>query len=565
MKENTTCAQMLRAVQNKHQELSITGMFVCWLLLFPMTGFAQIDTLWTRAYEAGAWDESFAVASDTTGNIYITGSSYVWGTSCDIITVKYSPDGEELWSKIYSNTLYGWEEGKLITCANGYVYVAGYSAQSTSTSLGQFALVKYTEAGDSLWSNVYTNTYEGEPTAMQVDAQGNVILSGYDGSTSSDCVTMKIDNLGNQIWMSSYTNAGPNDVDKLWDMCTDANGNIYVTGMSDDETNFYIDIITIKYKPNGDTVWTRRFNGPSNYFDQGRSIRYDNQEHVYVGGSTAYNGGSPWNDFILLKYDTSGTLIWQKQFDNPYHSFDEFVGLELDAAGNIYAMGTGAKSNNVETNYIQLIKYTPAGDTIWTSRLDLPSSDFGAAMTMDDAANIYITGQTVNTAGQGINGLTCKFDSYGTLIWYAEFNGTLNNEDEFFALTLDRWNDLIVTGRTKNDSTVMDMSTVKYRNSTSGIPLIKSGDKGLHISTYPNPSTGSPFVTYYIPEPGNVVLRIIDLSGREVHRSDQGFNLPGNHTTTLQLSELKTGVYSLQLESGSKQALTRIILKKQTE
>ena len=78
------------------------------------------------------------------------------------------------------------------------------------------------------------------------------------------------------------------DVDTAWVRMYDGNlagtdrataitvddlGNVYVTGY----TNGYgitEDIATVKYDPDGDTVWVRTYNGPGD--------RYDNGKDVYV-------------------------------------------------------------------------------------------------------------------------------------------------------------------------------------------------------------------------------------------------------------------------------------------
>ena len=42
-------------------------------------------------------DESFAVAVDNSGNVYVTGSSEGAGTSLDYTTIKYNSSGSTVW------------------------------------------------------------------------------------------------------------------------------------------------------------------------------------------------------------------------------------------------------------------------------------------------------------------------------------------------------------------------------------------------------------------------------------------------------------------------------------
>jgi hypothetical protein len=239
-------------------------IFLNVILLIPNQTIAQIDTAWSRVYEAGAWDELHAVVTDPLGSVYVTGSSYVWGTGSDIITMKYSSNGVLEWIKRLSFSSSGFEQGQNIAFHNGDIYVSGFSSSGGSTALGRFFLIKYSNSGDSIWSYLDNNTSEGEPTAMHFDSENNIILAGYNGSTYSDFITMKIDPAGNQIWMSTFNSENSGGANKIWDMCLDENDNIYVTGISEVYLVSTLDVTTIKYNTNGDSLWVRRFNGPAN-------------------------------------------------------------------------------------------------------------------------------------------------------------------------------------------------------------------------------------------------------------------------------------------------------------
>ena len=538
-------------------------IFLNVILLIPNQTIAQIDTAWSRVYEAGAWDELHAVVTDPLGSVYVTGSSYVWGTGSDIITMKYSSNGVLEWIKRLSFSSSGFEQGQNIAFHNGDIYVSGFSSSGGSTALGRFFLIKYSNSGDSIWSYLDNNTYEGEPTAMHFDSENNIILAGYNGSTNSDFITMKIDPTGNQIWMSTFNSENSGGANKIWDMCLDENDNIYVTGISEVYLVSTLDVTTIKYNTNGDSLWVRRFNGPANYHDAGRKIKYHSSGYLYVGGSVSNSNAPNYSDFALLKYDTSGTLIWDKLFNNTFNASDNLKDMAVDSLGAIYLVGTGSKSGDFTKNYLELVKYAHTGDTLWTSNLDLPNADEVTQMVSDESSNLFITGMTLNNSNGGYNGLTCKFDSSGNLIWYNEFNGPLNNEDQLYALTLDSENDLITVGRTKNDTTTMDFLTLKYLNGISNIPEIISSYSDFNISSFPNPAVGEVvFLNYYLPKNQVINLRIFDLLGNEVYFAELGKQILGNHSMQLYTSSFKYGIYICVLSSDYKSAQTKMILIK---
>jgi len=527
--------------------------------LFSLSLTAQIDRVWVRTYEAGAWDEAHAVTTDPQGNVYVTGYSYVWGTSCDIVTLKYTSSGILEWAKTFNDSGPGFEEGRCITFYNGNLYVAGFSAQGGGIALGRFVLLKYTPAGDTVWTYLDANTWEGTPTAMKIDQLGNIILAGYNGSTNSQYVTMKIDTDGHLLWFRTYDNYGPNELNKIWDMCIDNINNIYVTGQSDDITNFYSDIVTIKYNSEGDSLWVKRFNGPGNYFDIGVKIRVDNMGSVYIGGKVG-NKAAPYNDFELIKYDTAGNFIWHREYNNIYNTFDEFVGMGIDNSGNIYEMGVGQKTNNNISKFIETIKYKSNGDTVWTSQFDTPNEDEPQNMIMDDQANLYITGYNYNPVAGRWNGLTCSFDSNGVLRWFDQFNGLLNKEDDLYDLTLDNNNNLIVTGRTYNDTTVEDYVTIKYSNGSLGIQKLWYTESGIQVKCYPNPFISSTTITWLLPQDAHVVLKVYDFTGHEVKTLVDGRMAKGEHIVKFDATGLPAGVYFYQLRIDGRIETKKMIM-----
>ncbi|MEK9139056.1 MAG: SBBP repeat-containing protein, partial [Bacteroidota bacterium] len=65
------------------------------------------DSVWVRRYDAGtgtsSQDAAYALAIDTLGNVYVTGTGYSPTTvSQDYVTIKYGSGGVRLWTALYS-------------------------------------------------------------------------------------------------------------------------------------------------------------------------------------------------------------------------------------------------------------------------------------------------------------------------------------------------------------------------------------------------------------------------------------------------------------------------------
>lgn len=83
-------------------------------------------------------------------------------------------------------------------------------------------------------------------------------------------------------------------------------------------------------------------------------------------------------------------------------------------------------------------------------------------------------------------------------------------------------------------------------------PIVGSAGEGRAwlAQNYPNPVRGSSQVVFSIPTAQRVVLRLIDVQGREVRRLVNELKPAGRHQITLDGRGLEPGVYMLRLETG---------------
>lgn len=94
-----------------------------------------------------------------------------------------------------------------------------------------------------------------------------------------------------------------NEDDNANSICTDANGNVYVTGGSK-ENGSGRDIVTLKLSNNLSLLTTSYFNGSENAGDEGMAVKTSGT-YVYAGGTTNI---LPFNnniaDYVTLQYNT---------------------------------------------------------------------------------------------------------------------------------------------------------------------------------------------------------------------------------------------------------------------
>jgi hypothetical protein len=136
---------------------------------------------------------------------------------------------------------------------------------------------------------------------MAVGAGGPVYVAGsglideYDHTVYE---VFKADSEGAFVWQSNYT-GGTLGKHRANAMAVDSAGNIYVTGRSENAAGD-ADWATLKYNPDGQKQWVRRYDGPAHGLDEGQAIAVDPSGAVYVAGTQTTTNGAI--ETVLINY-----------------------------------------------------------------------------------------------------------------------------------------------------------------------------------------------------------------------------------------------------------------------
>jgi sugar lactone lactonase YvrE len=322
--------------------LANSGSFAGFIVKYNSAGIAQ----WATRIDGTGDDVGFGIATDATGNVYVTGR--------------------------YTGTV--------------TVFNAGGTSFGTLANSGSFAafVVKYNTSGTAQWATRIDGTGADVGHGIATDADGNVYVTGYytgtvtifnAGGTSfgtlansggNAAFVVKYNTTGSAQWATRIDGTGN---DQGWGIATDATGNVYVTG-------YYAGTVTIfnaggtsfgtlansgsfaayvvKYNTSGTAQWATRIDGTSS--NSGQGIATDATGNVYVTGYyqgtvTIFNAGgtsfgtlanSGSNAAFVVKYNTSGAAQWATRIDGT--SDDVGFGIATDSNGNVYVTGryTGA-------------------------------------------------------------------------------------------------------------------------------------------------------------------------------------------------------------------------------
>src|SRR5580698_6840806 len=76
------------------------------LLAISTISYAQPALAWAQRYNGPPdnEDEAVSIAVDAAGNSYVTGSAFASNGTLDMVTIKYSPAGQQMWLQSYNGS-----------------------------------------------------------------------------------------------------------------------------------------------------------------------------------------------------------------------------------------------------------------------------------------------------------------------------------------------------------------------------------------------------------------------------------------------------------------------------
>ncbi len=529
--------------------------FIAPMFLFSfLNSNSQVTMQWSSRFGGSASDTDVvkALGYDAAGNVYITGFSTGNGTGKDFTTIKYNQAGQQTWIAFYNNNSSNAEDVTTGICVDGSgnVYVTGYS--KGLNSFLDCVTIKYSPSGEALWTARYNGKGNDDDvsTSIMIDGLGNVYVAGYSvgSSTSEDFMIIKYNSAGSELWKAFYDFTG--DIDIAYSMCFDNEGNIIVSGSSIGDGS-QEDYATVKYSPAGDEIWSSRFNGAANGYDIAQSIAVDYSGNVYVTGYSLGTGTE--EDYATLKYDQDGNELWVKLYNSPSNRYDIATSIAVDNSGNAYVTGYSFSDASSEDYYT--LKYSSDGMQLWAMRYNGSDNgyDIASSLKLDEQNNVYVTGYSYEE-GSEENIATIKYDSDGSLIWTGVYNGTNNGSDISTSLAVDPSGNIFVAGFSDAGAGDIDYVTIKY-NQTVGInSLHNSMPSHCRLGqNYPNPFNPSTKIKFeilpgsrnYMSNAKIVVYNSLGIETAVLLNENLG---AGSYEIEFNANDIPAGIYFYRLE-----------------
>ena len=552
------------------------------LVKFNSSGVRQ----WGTYYGGTGYDYGYSCATDGSGNVYLAGSSpsttgiattgahkTTRGGSVDAFLVKFNSSGTRQWGTYYGGTA-GEAAYHCATDSSGNVYLTGESKSTTGIattgahkttrggSVDAF-LVKFNSSGVRQWGTYYGGTGSDYGYSCATDGSGNVYLAGDAQYSWTGIATggahqtaigrwpvaaflVKFNSSGARQWGTYY---GDNSSDYGRSCTTDGSGNVYLAGYTGSTTGIATigahqatygsseDAFLVKFNSSGVRQWGTYYGGKGT--DHGGSCATDASGNVYLAGETESTTGIATTgahktskgigeDAFLVKFDACPATYSQDTITacDSYTWIDGVTYSSSDTTAKDTLLNA-AGCDSIVSLFLTINNSTSAIDTItacdtytWIDGITYTSSNTTAKDTLLNAAgcdSIVSLNLTINYTKTTTDSIVAN-DSY---TWINGVTYTSSNTTATDTLLASKGCDSIVS------LNLTIVSTVGIDNSA-----ILS-----NVKVYPNPTSGK----LTIDAEDYEGVEVYDVSGRLIIKSK---------LNTIDLQEQSKGLYLLKINAN---------------
>lgn len=322
-------------------------------------------------------------------------------------------------------------------------------------------------AGNSYTTGYFTDAATFNVTGNPVSLTSNGFYDVFVQKTAPD---------GSLAWAKSF---GSESFEYGTGITSDAAGNVYITGVFDQDTDFDPgagtatlssnggqDIFLVKLDASGNFVWAVNVGGGD--YDESTSVGTDAAGNVYLSGyfnavgdfdpgpGTFEMTGAGMNDNFVLKLASDGSFVWAKQYGSA--GFEAALSMKVTAAGDQYitgfysgtadfdpGAGTFEMSGTPNNNAGFLLKLDASGNFQFARSFTGDGQVLSYDLDFDGAGNSYLTGSFTGTIdfdpGAGTqelttvlqNGFIVKLDPAGDYLWHR----IIRSEESVIAYSVD--------------------------------------------------------------------------------------------------------------------------------
>ena len=467
------------------------------------------------------------------------------------------------------------------TTDGGYI-IAGRSNSNDGDLTGNnggldYWIVKVSSDGTTIqWEKNLGGSNDDMANSIQQTTDGGFIVGGRSQSNDGDITNnnggvdfwvLKLSSTGSIQWETSL---GTVDYDYGDHIQETTDGGYIIGGTFDGNVtgiNPVVNFLVIKLSSTGAIEWQNDYGGT--IAENLTSLTQTNDGGYILSGNTSSSdgdltGNNGNTDAWIVKLSSTGVIEWQKNLGGTSGESANSI-IQTTDGGYIFTGGSSSNNGDATSNNggvdFWVVKLSSVGAIEWQNSYGGSQNDASTVIKQTDEGGYLVAGQTLSNNGDvagyngGTDGWIIKLSSTGVIEWQRTVGGS--NFDSIFDIDLTTDGGFVVVGQstsTNGDITSNQGSSDYYIMKFDSVLSVDDFSENINIALYPNPTTGKLHI-----ESKQAISQVIvyNLMGQQVKVFDMQ-----NDQKSIDMNELKTGSYFVNVQNTSGKTYKKFIVKK---
>ncbi|MDD2798832.1 MAG: T9SS type A sorting domain-containing protein [Bacteroidales bacterium] len=245
-------------------------------------------------------------------------------------------------------------------------------------------------------------------------------------------------------------------------------------------------------------------------------------------------GGAMVNDWSLqVDFSVPAINKWYSFFQTGDPTGDADLFVAKSASGARLANAIGTATTAYSTNVINANQW------------------YRMLVTVQNGVffKVYLDGQLwLDAAGQPVDG---RWALDQTLLMFQDNDG---DDADINCSEIAIWNSALTADQV--------LALGDANKVTSGIAKVFADNNSDLSQNYPNPVVSTTTFNYNVRANGNVTFRVLDQTGREMQKVNIGAQTPGQYKWELNASNMKSGMYYVQMMNNNRISTKKLVVVK---
>ncbi|MFA6440456.1 MAG: T9SS type A sorting domain-containing protein [Bacteriovoracaceae bacterium] len=463
------------------------------------------------------------------------------------------------------------------------IYLVGRSAGPDSSQ--DLLILKYSKNGDSTLGLRYISAPHSwdEANSIAIDSKSDIYVVGGAtfGQNTFYALFHKYSINGELIWAKNFNS----------DLNINSTGVQVVLNSKEDAIIGYnrSSAKIGKYSSLGDSLWTVSIYDDTSFYEV-NYLAVDKNDNIYAAITQKYwNGGDlPETKIVLVKINNTGEVLWRKQFKGNdvrktmFDNEDNFIlmttealivkinslgdtlwtrqypeignivittDLVVDSNNDIVFTGYGLGDNSWDY-FTQKMSSTGQEKWVCTFNSDENLNDFASSLTIDKENNIFVTGGTHNSISVGYC-YTVKYSTTGEFKWALKFDAPHSKFENGNKIFVDDSSNIYIGGEVADSINGWNFLALKIKqeNSTGIISVDKNIPSNYSLSqNYPNPFNPSTTIRFSVPKQSHIRIEVVNTVGQHIATVINETRDAGNYEVSWQ-ANISSGMYFYRIEA----------------